>query len=237
MDNTPIKVELKGILLSFILILIFILLGGFILSLFQGMSALDAMLHTLSLVVNTQTHGAAGVLPLIIIFGVVSATYYIIKRFVKLVVEEGLLGEVFRMTKLVHLKNHYLICGAGRVGLHVANQLNEAGIKFVIMDTNDEAINECRNRGWTAIKGDCLEEHNLRKAGVYTAKGLIAVLGRTEDNLYLVMQAKELNKDAVIYARAHDEKMLNRLKQVGAQHVIMPEIVGANEIVSLITAK
>ncbi len=140
------------------------------------------------------------------------------------------LEKTMKEIKMKRTKDHVIICGAGRVGSNIAKELAEAGEKFVLIEKDERCAEKMKRRGCIAVQGDCLDEATLKEAGIEKAKRLAAVIGATEKNLYLTLLAKELNPDIEVFARANDEKIAKKLKTVGADHVVMPEVAGAKTI-------
>jgi len=138
--------------------------------------------------------------------------------------------EVSLMQSVKKLKNHYIICGGGRVGLHTAELLKARRIPFTIIEKQEHLIKEAVHNNFPIVEGDALEESMLEEAGLKRAKGLIAVLPETEKNILVILTAKEINPSAVIYARCNRKEHIKRLKKAGADHVFLPEFSCAEEI-------
>ncbi len=135
------------------------------------------------------------------------------------------------MTKrMEELKEHFIICGYGRVGEKIANIMNSNKTPFVVIDKNPETVAELREMGGLAIEGDALDTRALEKAGIRKAKGLISVLDKDADNISLVLTANDINPDLLIGARADSEDAIRRLHRAGAEVVVIPEIVGGIEL-------
>ncbi|MFH1134172.1 MAG: NAD(P)-binding protein [Nanoarchaeota archaeon] len=145
--------------------------------------------------------------------------------------------EVNMMKEIKRLKNHYVICGGGRVGLHAAELLHARKIPFLIVEKRDYLVREPLRLGYKVLEGDALEESMLKEACVDRAIGLIAVLPETEKNILVILTAKELNPKIVIYARCSHQEHVKRLKKAGADMVFLPELACAEEIVQNITNK
>lgn len=139
-------------------------------------------------------------------------------------------SEVKEMSDISKMQNHYIICGAGRVGLHTARLLALEKKPFVLVDTHEEDVEIAKKKGFLAIKGDPFEEDVLMKCGLTRAKALIAVMSETEKNILATLMAKQFNPNIKVYARTEKEELIKTLKKVGADHVIMPEAAGAIDI-------
>ncbi|MEK6858209.1 MAG: NAD(P)-binding protein [Nanoarchaeota archaeon] len=138
-------------------------------------------------------------------------------------------SEVRLMDKIKRLKNHYILCGGGRVGVHVAEELIAKKIQFVIVEKDIHLIPHLKKK-YLVYHGDALEEETLKEVGIDKAKAFMTVLPETEKNIMTILTAKELNPSIKIYARAHSENFVKKLKKAGADHVFLPEVSCANEI-------
>ena len=124
------------------------------------------------------------------------------------------------------MKGHFIVCGAGRVGLEVANNLKDKGIEFVVVERDPEIIRKLKEQGYIVIEEDGLEEVALEAAGVKKAKTIITAFGKDADNVFLTLTAKELNPAVRVIARAEKEESVHKLKQAGAVQVVLPCKIG-----------
>jgi len=139
-------------------------------------------------------------------------------------------SEVKEMSDLGNMRDHFIICGAGRVGLHTAKLLALEKKPFVLVDMHDADIENAKKKGFHVVRGDPIEEETLMKCGLTRARALIAVMSETEKNILATLIAKQFNPKINVYARTEKEELINTLKKVGADHVIMPEAAGAIDI-------
>ena len=142
-------------------------------------------------------------------------------------------GGVVYMAKGLRFRNHYIICGGGRIGERVASLLKEKGKKVLIVENDDVRIMELRKLGFNIIKGNALDERTFKMANANKAVGLFAALGQDVDNFIVVLNAKEANKNLKIITRCNMLKNVNKFKELGADEVVLPEIVGADRMVYL----
>ena len=128
------------------------------------------------------------------------------------------------MKKKLHcLKNHYIVCGYGRMGSIVSERLEEEKYPFVIIENNEEKIENIRkNKKYLFINGDAAHEEELNNAGIKKAKAMAALLPSDADNLYLVLTAKLINPSLFILSKAMDEEAERKILQVGANKVVSP---------------
>ena len=173
---------------------------------------------------------------LFIIVSTGTAAYLVIST-ADLVVQTFLLGSFQgrRVKKMISkLKNHYIICGFGRVGKEIAKTFSKGNIRFVAIDKNEEALSECEKNGWLCLKGDATTDEILIEAGIERAKGMLAAVGDDSENIYSILSAKALNPNIYIVARASKKDAIGKLKKAGAERVITPEIIGARRMASLV---
>lgn len=143
------------------------------------------------------------------------------------------LGKVFgrrRMEREVaNLKNHYIVCGAGRVGRSVAAELAQKPCPFVIVETAENRATALDPK-WPVVVGDAASEKTLREAGVERARGLVAAATTDATNIYIVLTARSLNPALKIIARASEETAQKHLKTAGADTVISPYAAAGHRI-------
>ena len=134
------------------------------------------------------------------------------------------------------LKNHYIICGAGRVGRRVIASLRREGLKFVVVELEQKKIDQIENAdNDCVILGDATLEHNLLAAGVERAAGLVTCLADDAANVYVVLTARDLNKKLHIVSRAVEEQAEPKLIRAGANRVVAPTIIGSQSMARALT--
>lgn len=164
----------------------------------------------------------------IIVFGVGAMAYtvaMIMENFM-----EGRLKKILGRGKLEKrikkMRNHYIICGSGKIGNLICEELTHEKIEFVVVDNNPEVIQNVEDRGFAYINGNAAEDKTLLAAGVKGAKGVVCALPMDADNLYVVLAARELNPDIYILSRFEDNASERRLMNAGADRAISPYRVG-----------
>ena len=126
------------------------------------------------------------------------------------------------------LRDHYIVCGYGRMGQTIAQHLHSRRRPFVIVDNDGERLQAVsRERGWLHIVGDATDDEVLCRAGIVHAKSLASVLPTDADNVYVVLSARLLNERLQIIARASDEKAIEKMERAGANRVVSPFSSGA----------
>lgn len=120
------------------------------------------------------------------------------------------------------LKDHFIVCGFGRVGRGAALEMKRAGVPFVVCDRNEDRVERAMKMGMLAVVADATRDESLRDMRIDKAKGLVAALATDADNMFLILSAKTLNPSLVTAARAAEEEAEQKLKRAGADTVFAP---------------
>ncbi len=136
--------------------------------------------------------------------------------------------------KLISMKDHYIVCGLGRVGSQVAKELATEGQHFVAIDKDEDKVKDAIALGYTAFVGDPTKEIDLNKAKISKAKGIVASLGDDSNNLFLTLTARQLNPDLFIVSRANREENVSRILKAGANKVSMPNQIGGFHMATML---
>lgn len=144
-----------------------------------------------------------------------------------------LLGRERMEDALKHLTGHLIVCGFGRMGKIVCDELERQKRKFVVIDKFPPPADWPYSHG-VRLQGDATEDEVLRKAGIDRAKAVIAVVGSDADNLYITLSARLLNPSLLIVARAEEEEAEAKLRKVGANKVISPYLAGGHRAVQAV---
>jgi voltage-gated potassium channel len=131
------------------------------------------------------------------------------------------------------MRDHYIICGFGRVGHQVARDLDAENIPYVIVDIKEKTAEELEEKGVPYIIGDVTAENLLENAGVERAKGMIAANDSDVANVYVTLSARALNKNLFIVARASTKAAEEKLKTAGANKVISPYYIAGRRLAAL----
>jgi voltage-gated potassium channel len=123
---------------------------------------------------------------------------------------------------LKNISEHYIVCGAGRVGRSVIEELIRGQTEVVLIDNSVDRARWATGRGVITLVGDATKDEVLRQARVDTAKGLVAAIASDAENVYVALSAKVLNPNLVIAARASDEQAEEKLRRAGATTVFTP---------------
>jgi voltage-gated potassium channel len=133
------------------------------------------------------------------------------------------------------LRDHYILCGYGRVGLTVARELVHGGLKVVVIDVLPESLARARREGFLEVEGDATEEATLRAAGIERARGLITTIDSDAHNVYVILSARAINPNLFVVARANTADSEGRLIQAGADRVVSPYTMAGHRLAELAT--
>ena len=151
------------------------------------------------------------------------------------------MAAVFKKRKLMNeiekFSHHVIICGFGRNGQQAANILMANKIDFVVIDTVELNITNWlnENKSLVYINGDATEDEILIKAGIKKARAILLTLPADADNVFIVLSAKTLNPGITIISRAQHKSTVDKLKTAGADHIILPELIGGTHMATLIS--
>ncbi len=129
--------------------------------------------------------------------------------------------------RLRKMRDHYIICGFGRIGRVLCRQLKTRPINMVVIEKTEEPVEILEEENLSYIIGDATDETALMEAGIDRAAGLVAALATDADNVFLVLTARQLNPDLKIIARAGEEGADAKLLAAGADRVESPYVRGA----------
>jgi voltage-gated potassium channel len=145
------------------------------------------------------------------------------------------MGQRRRSRKMSKLRDHYIICGAGRVGSHLIRGLAGANAAFIVIESNPQKVAELVDKNIAVLVRDATLEESLRDAGVEHARGLAACLPDDANNVYVVLTARDLNPRLHIVARAAEEQAEVKLIRAGANRVVAPTIIGGHRMAMALT--
>jgi voltage-gated potassium channel len=134
----------------------------------------------------------------------------------------GYLGRRRMEKETSRLTNHFILCGAGRVGTRVIKELSQSNVPFVIIEKDEAVAERLIGERHLTIVGDAADEETLQKAGIQRARGLIAAISTDADNVYVTLTAKGIRPDLMVVARAQEESAEKKLLKAGANKVILP---------------
>lgn len=186
---------------------------------------------------STETPSVQVFSILVIVIGM-SVAAYVIGGFIQLWAAgeiERALG-VRRMTREIeHLSGHTIVCGYGRLGKTLTEELFGRGLPFVVVEQNTEEAVEAADLGYLLVTGDATDEDVLLEAGVKRAKTLIVALQSDADNVFLTLTARNINPALRIIARGEQPPTEKKLIQAGADRVVMPAVLGARRMAAMVS--
>ena len=222
-----------------------VLLTGFAgYQLLEGFTPLDALYMT---VITVTTVGFGEVVPLdasgrmftialiasgvgTVGFAAASGAEFVVDGHMRRIIERR------RMNRSIgHLENHIIICGFGRVGRSLAEELVVEGVPFVIVDNSDERLENAEEHRYPYVHGDATEESVLLEAAIPRARALVACVNSDADNVLTTLTAKGMRPELSVIGRAKAEENEAKFKRAGATRVIAPTTIGGRRIAQLLT--
>ncbi|MCK4792978.1 MAG: potassium channel protein [Desulfobacteraceae bacterium] len=188
-------------------------------------------------VIDVSAIPAGRIFTIFIAISGIGVLFYIVTHFTALVVE-GELTKSFRRRKMErkakHYKNHYIICGIGDLGFHIANELSATKRPYLVIDISMENIERILEslKDIVFIQGDATDNDILLKAGIEHAKGIFATMGDDNLNLVVTLTAKQLNPFVRVVSRCNDLRNDGKMKTAGADAVISPCFIGGLRMAS-----
>jgi len=208
--------------------------------LIEGWNVWDALYMT---VTTVATVGYGEIHPLsprgrlftvVLIFGGVGTAFYTVTLLATLVVEGGLHQRFERRRAarmLEQIKDHFIVCGYGRIGSIIAAELHQQGVPLAVIERDPERVRQAIDRGWLALEADASREEVLARAGIHRARGLITAVGTDAENVFTVLTARVMRPDLFIIARVESDDAEHKLRRAGADRVISPYQIGATQMV------
>jgi len=155
----------------------------------------------------------------------------------ELIFREGLLDVWSRRRRfkmLDRLKDHYIVCGYGRMGREIIAQFQRAQVPAVVVERATEPLRLLQEQGIPFVEGNATDDQVLLTAGIERAKGLIAVTSTDEDNLFITLSARVLNPGLFIVVRCASEEVITKFERAGASRVVSPYEIGARSIATAV---
>jgi voltage-gated potassium channel len=131
------------------------------------------------------------------------------------------------------LRDHYIVCGYGRVGSTVIRELMHTGQRFVVIDINEPSLERAIADGHLVVMGDATDDATLRRAGIERARGLITTIDSDANNVYVTLSARALSPGLFIVARASAVGAEAKLVQAGANRIVSPYTMAGRRIAEL----
>ncbi|MEM5778664.1 MAG: NAD(P)-binding protein [Candidatus Aenigmatarchaeota archaeon] len=224
------KQALKELKVILIIIVVFLIIAALIVSAYSKIGLNEALNLVAIQVLTAGTGGIFGnILYVAIVFLTLGVTFYMFEKII-ILLSDIRLGGVLMKLSVKTIKDHYIVCGAGRVGTHAAEKLKASGKKVVIIENDCPKVEFLRKRGFLVVEGDCMNEEILEKAGIRKAKGILACTGEDNKNVFVVLTAKDLNPNIKIATRVNDLKAKGEFERAGADVIVAPEVTGGCEL-------
>jgi voltage-gated potassium channel len=230
----------KTQLLPTVLLLVLVVAGGTAgYTVIEGWSPWDSLYMTVTTVATVgyrevhQLSRAGQAFTLVLIVIGVSTALYAFSALAAVVVEGGWpkYVERWRYVRMInHLRDHYVVCGYGRIGSIVASEFKRQNTPFVVVERNPARVAEANQRDHLAVEGDASREDTLMRLGIDRARGLVAAVGTDAENVFAVLTARVMKPELFIIARAEGEESISKLKKAGADRVISPYRIGGVQI-------
>lgn len=207
--------------------------------LIEGWSVWDAFYMTVITVttvgygeVHPMSHAGRAFTVVVLLTGV-GAFFYAFTSFMTLLTEGGLLERRVhkRLARMLdNLKDHFIVCGFGRMGEIIAHEFSRQGVPFVVVERNPDRMHLAMDQGFLAVEADASNEEALKRVRIDRARGFIAAVSTDAENVYAVLSARLLNPTLFIVGRAETEDSRTKLKRAGADRVISPYHLGGLQL-------
>ncbi len=209
----------------------------------ENMSLFEAFYMTM---ITISTVGFSEIKPLspqgriitmiIISFGITLGAYtigMIIRVFI-----EGELKKSFGRrnmeSKISKLKNHYIVCGFGRIGELICRELHASNVRFVVIENDPQVVEKLEDEKHLFLSMDSTSEEALIKAGIMDAKGIVTAVTNDADNVFIILTAKGLRPDIFVLSRSSDVKNESKLIRAGASRVVSPYLIGGRRMAQML---
>ena len=208
----------------------------------EGWSFLDAIYMTITTITTVgfrEVHplsDAGRIFSILIIIGGVGGALYVLTNIMGYILEGQFgitMGRRHMKNRIAKLKNHFILCGYGRVGQAIAQAFSEEEVPFVIIANNEQHIARADKEGYLCIFGDATSDELLKEAGIERAHGLVAAVGSDTDNTFITLSARELCPDLFIEARSSGPEFEKKLRRAGADRIISPHAIGGRRMAML----
>jgi voltage-gated potassium channel len=205
----------------------------------EGYSLFDSFYMTLITIttvgyqeIHPLSHAGRTFNSFLILFGV-TAMFVAVGAMTQTIIElqlQDTYGERRRRRAIMHMNDHFIVCGFGRVGRNAAFELQRTGAPFVVIDRNEQRIERAIAAGMHAMRADATQDESLREAGVERARGFIAALATDADNVFVILSVRTLNPGLTVVTRASEENAEEKLRRAGADTVFSPYSIAGHRL-------
>jgi voltage-gated potassium channel len=231
----------KKVILTIALIFLIISFGTVGYMVIEGWNFLESFYMTI-ITLTTVGYGevhklsdAGRFFTIALIVGGVGTVFYALSTGAKIMLEgelQALFGRQRLEKRIREMKDHYIVCGYGRMGRIICRELREEKVPFIVVEKKRDILEE--KKDFLIFEGDATNDEVLKEVGIDKAKGLISVLPTDAENLYVVLSARGLNPRLQIVARAGEEGSEQKLLRAGADRVVSPYHIGGLRIAQTI---
>ena len=220
-----------------LLLLVSLGTGGYMV--IEGWRFLDAFymtVITLGTVGFQEVHylsDAGRVFTIVLIVVGVSCLGYIVGKLAQIMFEgqfQRFIGRQKLEKRIESLKDHYIICGYGRIGSLICKEFSAKPLSFVVVENNPAVLEKLEAENYPFLRGNATEDETLLKAGIMRAKGLISVVTSDTENVYITLTARGLNSELYILARSGEPGSDLKLQRAGANKVVSPYHIGGSRM-------
>jgi len=232
--------HLRFSIAALITVIAFGTLGYAMIEDWQAFDALYMTIITLATVGFREVHELSPegkVFTIVLIISGTGIIAYTLSSLIQFTLEGQLrkiLGRKKLESRIGKLRDHYIICGYGRIGHLICREFQSRPTPFVVVEQNPNHIERLEREGYMYVEGDATDDETLQAAGIEHAKGLITAVTSDTDNVYITLTARGLNPKLFILARAGEEGAEKKLMRAGASKVISPYTIGASRMAQAI---
>lgn len=205
----------------------------------EGYSWFEAFYMTLTTIttvgyqeIHSLSHAGRVFNSFLILFGV-TAMFLAVGGMTQTIIELELqdsYGKRRKRRMIENLRDHFIVCGFGRVGRNACAEFERTKAPFLVIDRNEQRAARATNAGMLAMVADATQDDALRRAGVLRAKGLIAALPSDAENLFIILSAKALNPTLTVVTRVTEEEAGEKLRRAGADTVLTPYTMAGRQL-------
>ena len=203
-------------------------------SLFDGFYMTFITITTIGFreVINLSLEGR--ILTVVVFVLGIGVITYIASQTTQLIFESELFFERVMNKRIQKMKDHYIVCGYGRIGHRIAQDLRQADLPVVVVENRESSIDRLKRDQFDYVAGNAQDEDSLISAGIKDAKALICSLSSDQDNVFTTLVAREIRPDIFILVRTNENKNRRKVLKAGADKVISPYEIGADRMANVI---
>ena len=232
--------SIKQLVHALLLLFLIICIGTIGYILIEGWNLIDSLYMVVITITTTgfkEVHPLSKtgeIFTLLLVLFSFAIVIYVAGVGIQILIESKIFKRKRMEKKIQDLQNHYIVCGYGRMGTHICEELLHHGADFVVIENNTANHPKLDEAGYLYDTGDASQDDTLERVGVKKARGLVAVLPTDPENVFTTLTAKFLNPKIFVVARAVEEETHPKLMKAGADRVINPYELGGVRMASLL---